>query len=242
MSDEGEQGGWALVTGAGRGIGAAVARMLARHGYRLALTARTPEQLQAVAADCEANGAPKTRVYPADLTQPRAVDELAEAVLQDVEAVDVLVNNAGMGVRGTASEGDPDAWERMLALNLSAPMRLTRRLSEPMVERELGTIINIGSIAAIEGMTNSGAYAASKHGLRGWSSSTYRHLRGYGIKVTLINPAFVETELVAARAGVRFDRMLRPQDVAQAAELAITSSPMCCPEEITLRLTRYAYE
>jgi short-subunit dehydrogenase len=236
------RGQWALVTGAGRGIGRAIALELAGHGCSVALAARSQDQLLQVADECRAHGAPETSVHGVDLTDAGQVEELAQRLLGERGHVDVLVNNAGLGVPGTPTEGEPDEWDRMMALNLSAPMRLTRRLSPAMVEREQGTIINIGSIAAIEGMTGSGAYAAAKHGLRGWSLSCYRNLRGYGIKVMLVNPAFVSTELVSGRQGVRFDRMMEPTDVAQAAMLAVTTSPMCCPEEITLRLTRYAYE
>jgi short-subunit dehydrogenase len=129
----------------------------------------------------------------------------------------------------------------MLSLNLSAPMRLTRRFAPGMLERERGITINIGSIAAIEGMTQSGAYAATKHGLRGWSLSSYAALRERGIKVVLINPAFVDTELMRDMKGVDFSRTLRPEDVAEAALLAVTTSPACCPQEIVLRLTRPAF-
>ena len=128
-----------------------------------------------------------------------------------------------------------------VAVNVMAPMRLTRRLAPKMIEREHGTIINMGSVAALEGMGGAGLYAASKFGLRGWSLSCYQRLRGYGIKVVLINPAYVDTALVSDVPGVMHVRMLRPEDVAQAAMLAVTSSRACCPEEITLKLTRSAY-
>ena len=234
------EGQWGLVTGAGRGIGRAIALGLAGHGCSLALSARTASELEAVSAECRQRGAPTTLIHPADLGRAEEVDRLADSVLGAAGHVDVLVNNAGRGTLGNPTEGDPDDWQAMLALNLLAPMRLTRRLAPGMVERQLGTIINLGSIAAIEGMKSSGAYAASKHGLRGWSLSSYDHLRGYGIKVVLINPAFVDTQLVSDAKNVDFERMLRPSDVAEAALLAVTTSAACCPQEITLRLTRYA--
>lgn len=229
----------ALITGASRGIGRAVAIALADEGLAVALTARSKDALSAVADECTARGAPAASTHAADLSDAADVDRL----VQDIgRPIDILVNNAGIGAAGNATSGDPDDWDRMLAINLHAPMRLTRHLAPPMVEREVGTIINIGSVAAVEGMTQNGAYAAAKHGLRGWSLSCYRHLRGHGIKVTLINPGLVATDMVRTSSGAREERMIRPDDVAAAARLAVTTSPMCCPEEITLRLTRYAYE
>jgi len=124
-----------------------------------------------------------------------------------------------------------------MAINVLAPMRLIRRLAPGMIERKSGTIVNIGSVAAIEPMKSSGAYAASKHALRGFSLSTYDRLREHGIKTVLINPAFVHTPMIAGVPGIRTERLLTPEDVAAAAMLAVDTSPMCCPTEITLRLT-----
>lgn len=231
-------GSRALVTGGGRGIGRAIALALAREGATLDLVARSRDQLERTADDCAEAGSPDVGIHALDATDGPAVDHLAGALLESRGRIDVLVNNAGMGVEGHALAGDPDAWETLMKLNVLAPMRLTRRLAPEMVRHERGTIINIGSIAAIEGMTESGAYAASKHALRGWSLSCYQKLRHHGIKVVLINPAFVDTPMTAGVTGAKRDRMLRPEDVAQAAMLAVRTSASCCPEEITLRLTK----
>ncbi len=233
---------WALVTGAGRGIGRAIAVALSGQGYSLALVARSNEQLLETATACTNAGAPKTAVFATDLTVSAKVEALVERLHGECGPIDVLVNNAGMMVEGNADDGEPDQWERMLALNALTPMRLTRRLAPGMIEREHGTIINLGSVAAFEGMKGAGAYAASKFALRGWSLSCYQRLRLYGIKVMLINPAFVNTDLVSHIPGVVQQHMLQPEDIAQAALFAITSSPACCPEELTLRLTRSAME
>jgi 3-oxoacyl-[acyl-carrier protein] reductase len=227
-----------LVTGASRGIGRAIARALAREGATLELTARSEDDLQETARLCLEGGAAEARVHALDLTDGAAIDALCERLLAERDAVDVLVNNAGMGARGHALSGEPDEWERALALNVAAPMRLTRRLAPRMHEREWGVVVNVGSVAAIEGMTEAGAYAASKHALRGWSLSCYQKLRRAGIKVVLLNPAFVDTKMTEGVEGADRRRMLRPDDVAEAAMLAVRTSPACCPEEITLRLTK----
>jgi len=229
------------VTGAGRGIGRAISLALAELGYSLALAARTRDQLEEVAAACGRAGAPSTALFDVDLADPSQIDRLAADVSARCQPLNVLVNNAGINATGNADNGEPDEWNKLLAVNLMAPMRLTRRLAPTMMERERGTIINMGSVAALEGMEGAGVYAASKFGLRGWSLSCYRRMRSHGIKVVLINPAFVDTALVGSVPGVLHGRMLRPEDVASAAMLAVTTSPACCPEEITLRLTRSAY-
>jgi NAD(P)-dependent dehydrogenase (short-subunit alcohol dehydrogenase family) len=153
------------------------------------------------------------------------------------DGVDVLVNNAGIFAAGNADDGDPDAWDRMMAINALAPMRLIRRLAPGMIARKHGVIVNVGSVAAIEPMRATGAYAASKHALRGFSLSTYDRLRDHGIKTVLVNPAFVHTSMIAGVPGIKTERLLTPEDVAAAAMLAIDTSAMCCPSEITLRLT-----
>lgn len=235
------EGQRALVTGAGRGIGRAIALALGAEGAELALAARTTEQLEATADEARRAGASAVSVHSIDLADAEAVDHLCSDLVAR-GGVDIVVNNAGIGTHGEALAGDPDEWERLMQVNVLAPMRLTRRLAPAMAQRERGTIVNIGSIAAIEGMTRSGAYAASKHALRGWSLSCYQQLRTYGIKVTLINPAFVDTPLTAGVQGAKRERMLQPEDIAEAAMLAIRTSPSCCPEEITLRLTKRPVE
>jgi len=244
MSEKKEK--WAVVTGASKGIGKAIALSLSKEGYCISLASRKLNLLQEVAEACSRAGSPKTKVYAVDLSDSNQVDKLAKSLLDAPhKGVDILVNNAGMMLKdATALKGNPDDWEKMTQLNLLAPMRLTRRLSPAMVKKGGGLIINIGSIAAIEGMTHFPAYAATKHGLRGWSLSCYLSLRHHNIKVVLVNPAFVNTDLGNWIAGKEVipERMLTPEDVAEAAMLAIRTSGACVPEEITLRLSLSAWK
>jgi short-subunit dehydrogenase len=232
----------ALITGGGRGIGQAIATALAKEGAGLALVARKKDQLDETAAVSKEHGAAFADVYPTDLTNGANIDSLAKQLLEKHGAVDILVNNAGMMTKGsTPLDGNPDDWETMIQLNLAAPMRITRLLAPAMVEKGGGTIINLGSVAAVEPMTQSCAYAATKHGLRGWSLSCYQALRHKNIKVVLINPAMVNTPMIEG-STLKRERMLQPSDIAEAAMLAFKSSPACVPEEITLRLTLSPYE
>lgn len=226
----------ALITGASRGIGRAIAQRLSSESASLILIGRNKKDLEETSALCSKAGASQVKCVELDLQNNQAIDEFCKSVLSD-GGIDLLVNNAGEFTQGHALEGDPDAWSKSMQLNLLVPMRLTRWLAPAMKEKESGIIINLGSIAAIEGMSGAGAYAATKHGLRGWSLSCYQQLREYGIKVVLINPAFVDTDMTAG-VSVNREIMLKPDDIAEAAMLAVNSSQSCCPEEITLRLTR----
>ncbi|CAE7935390.1 unnamed protein product, partial [Symbiodinium sp. KB8] len=176
------------------GIGRAIALAYAKESSNLILAARTKVDLDEVATECSKVG--KVRTFPVDLSNREGVDSLASFV-DSFGGCDVLVNNAGRVSPGSASEGDVDDWDKMIYLNLNGVMRLTRRLIPNMAAKKWGALINLGSIAAIEGMSGSqAAYAATKHGLRGWNHSIYQGLRHDNIKVMLINPAFVNTPLV----------------------------------------------
>lgn len=236
------QGKTCLITGANHGIGQAVAERFASEGAKLVLVARNQQLLDEVAGACRTKHNAECSTFAVDLTNGQALDKMCEEVNSTFGAVDVLVNNAGMGVTGTPLDGDPDAWEKMMSLNTLAPMRLTRRLSPAMVERKSGCIINIGSVAAVEPMTSSCAYAATKWGIRGWSLSCYQALRHHNVKVMLINPAFVNTPMVQGRDNLQYDRMIQPEDIAEVAMLPFRTTGGCVPEEITLRLSLSAYK
>mmetsp|Transcript_17828 Transcript_17828/g.47052 ORF Transcript_17828/g.47052 Transcript_17828/m.47052 type:complete len:243 (-) Transcript_17828:34-762(-) len=235
----------ALVTGAGKGIGAAIALAYAKEGARLVLAARTKADLEAVAVECGKLAPGKeVNIFPVDLSTPAGVDSLASFVLEG-GGCDVLVNNAGRVSDGNATQGDVDDWDRMMYLNVNGVMRLTRQLLPSMVEKKWGTLINMGSIAAIEGMSGTQAvYAASKHAIRGWTNSIYQDLRHHNIKVCLINPAFVNTPLVATMGHPNLlpERMIQPEDVAEVCLLPIRMTAGCVPSEVTLRLTLSAFK
>jgi NAD(P)-dependent dehydrogenase (short-subunit alcohol dehydrogenase family) len=197
------------------------------------------------------------KLFQVDLSGPLGVDALANFVMQECGGCDVLVNNSGTISKGNATEGTPDEWDKMIYLNLNGVMRLTRLLVPAMAERKRGAVINMGSIAAIEGMSGpSAAYAAAKHGLRGWNHSIYQTLRHDNIKaprirelvlprvyeVVLINPAFVNTGLVNHNPNLIPERMIQPEDVAEVCMLPFRMSSGCVPSEVTLRLTLAAFK
>jgi short-subunit dehydrogenase len=215
-----------LVTGASAGIGAAVARELARAGHHLVVTARRAERLERLAAELSPLGV-EVVVLPADLADPGAPEWLVTECVARRGGLDVLINNAGFGLPTLFTDGDPAALRRQLEVNLIAPLMLARRALPHLIERR-GTLINIGS--AITGIASSalGAYGASKAGLAYWNDALRRELRHKGVSVCLVEPGPVRTEFfdslcALAPPGGRYNPLLdapRPWMSADVGDVA----------------------
>ncbi len=230
----------ALVTGAGRGIGKAIAVALAAAGCRIVLTARTATDLDAVQSEIQESGGQALSV-PADLTRDVDIDRLAGASQRAYGAIDVLINNAGWGKKSTIVRAAVQDWDQTLRVNLRAPMLLARLLLPAMIERKSGAVINISSISGKSGEAGSSAYAASKSGMIGFTQSLYEEVRDYGIKVSVILPGFVDTAMIPPVKHLDRSKMIRPEDVAAAVLFVLNSSPAACPVEMTIRPQRSPY-
>jgi len=230
----------ALVTGAGRGIGRAVALMLAKSGCRVMLSARTVEQLQAVEREIkDHNGI--ACALPANLTDDAAVKKLAVETRRVFGFVDILINNAGWGRRAPVTKANIDDWDQTFRLNLRAPMMLAREFLPDMIAKGAGAVINIGSVSGKTGEANGAAYSASKFGVIGFSQSLYEEVREHGIKVSVILPGFVDTPLIPPNRQLDRSKMIQPNDIADAVYYVLSSAATCCPVEITVRPQRTPY-
>ncbi|MDN5795320.1 MAG: SDR family oxidoreductase [Intrasporangium sp.] len=229
----------ALVTGAGRGIGRAIAQRLSGQGLRVALTARTGEQLEQTAAACPG----PTLVVPADLTDPSGVETVFGAVEQEWGAIEVLVANAGAGVSAPLAKTTDEQWRQMLDLNLTAPFRCLRRAVPSMVEHGYGRIVVVASVAAKVGEPYISAYTAAKHGVLGLVRSAAAELARSGVTVNALCPGYVDTPMTdgtvagisdltgrsaeEARAVLErkqpIGRLVGPDEVADAAWLCVTT-------------------
>jgi NAD(P)-dependent dehydrogenase (short-subunit alcohol dehydrogenase family) len=188
------QGRIALVTGAGRGIGRAVAERLSEQGFRVAITSRSKDELAEVAASC----AGPTLGLPADITVGAAVEQLFADVERKWGAVEVHVANAGAGYSARVEKtGDAD-WQRMLDLNLTAPFRCLRRAIPAMRAAGAGRIVVVASVAARVGEPYIAAYTASKHGVLGLVRSAAAELASTGVTVNAVCPGYVDTSMTAA--------------------------------------------
>ena len=226
----------ALVTGAGRGIGRAIAIALAQSGCHLILTARTALQLAEVQQELR-NFGDEASAIQADLTRD---DDLCQ-LLEQCGTIDFLINNAGWGKRAPVVRANIADWDQTLRLNLRAPMILAQRLLPAMVAKGEGAVINIGSVSGKSGEADGAAYSASKFGLIGFTQSLYEEVREFGIKVAVILPGFVNTPLIPPVKHLDRSKMIQAEDVAQAVLFALSAPATSCPVEITIRPQRSPY-
>ncbi len=225
----------ALVTGASRGIGRATALRLSQAGATLVLAARTEPSLQEVAEHIRSFGR-EALVVPTDVADPRQLEALVTTIQQQFRRLDLLVNNAGGGSpRTLIHKARPAEWEWTLRVNLWATMTLTQLVLPMMIERRAGAIVNIGSVAGMTGKAGEAAYAAAKFGVRGFTQALFEEVRDYGIKVALICPGYVDTAMIPPNRRLEREKMLAPEDVAEAVYQVATSSPRSCPLEILLQ-------
>jgi 3-hydroxybutyrate dehydrogenase len=186
----------ALITGAGRGIGKAIAQQLARDGYTVVLVARTTSEINEVRKELVGTGV-KACAYACDVTSSLDVDLLEQRVIKEVGVVTVLVNNAGVAPSEKLENTDDDLWYRTIATNLTGPFYLCRAFVPAMKKNGGGSIINIASTAAMEGFAYTAAYTASKHGVLGLTRALAKELQRNSIMVNAICPGFVRTSIVA---------------------------------------------
>ena len=218
----------ALVTGASSGIGRAIANTLAAEGVALVLVGRSDERLQAVAQKLSAV---ETLVLPADLSIPSDVERIAAESLKRFGRIDLLLANAGLYIPGSVSEGNADAWDEMLAVNVNSVFRLIRALLPQMIERKSGDIIVTSSIAGHQVLRMEAVYSASKHAVQAFVHSLRRQVAPHNVRVGAIAPGTVLNELWGYRAPAEIEAKvaaregLRSEDVAEAVLFMLTRPP-----------------
>ena len=224
----------AIVTGAGRGIGRAVAAALAVEGAAVVLAARTRSELAAAAGDIRDTGS-RTLIVPTDVTQEAAVNALVDQTLAEFGRLDVLVNAAGAASFGPVAEMKVDDWDAMLAVNLRGVMLCCHAVLSPMMRQRRGTIVSIGSVAATRVIPGAAVYAATKAGVLAFSRVLAEELRSSSVRVGVVMPGAVDTPLWdAIPSPPDRSRMLRPDDIARAVVLMATLPPGATLEELTV--------
>lgn len=230
----------ALVTGAGRGIGKAVALSLAKLGCRVVLAARTAVELEKAKLDIQ-NDKGIAIAVPTDLTRDEDIENLVAESQRQFGAVDILINNAGWGKRASVVRARIEDWDQTLRVNLRAPMLLAQKLLPAMIEKGEGAVINIGSVSGKSGEANGAAYSASKFGMIGFTQSLFEEVREQGIKVAVILPGFVDTPMIPPVKHLDRSKMIQAGDVAQAVLYVLNAPVTACPVEITIRPQRTPY-
>jgi 3-oxoacyl-[acyl-carrier protein] reductase len=227
----------AVVTGAARGIGEAIARRLARMGAAVVLTARDQARLAQVKEEIEQHGG-KAFALPCDLTDESAIRAMGQQVGKEHGRCDILVNNAGIGVlRKPLIDLPVEEWDRMMDTNLRAPYLLIRAFGPMMIAARSGHIVNISSLAGKNILPEGAAYSASKWGLNGLTYSVAEELRQYNVRVSVIAPGSVNTQFGAGGSTKDRTKMVQPEDVAQVVAMLVTQPATSFVSEVLLRPT-----
>ncbi|MDD2793126.1 MAG: 3-ketoacyl-ACP reductase [Sediminibacterium sp.] len=210
------KGKTALITGAGKGIGRAIALALAVEGVNIGLVARTEKDLQSVAAELKATGV-KTAFATADVSNIESVNKAVEVIQQELGPIDILINNAGTAAFGKFLELEPEQWEQQVKVNLFGVYYTTRAVLPQMIERKTGDIVNIASTAGLKGAPITSAYSASKFGVMGLTDSLMQEVRKHNIRVTAMAPSTVVTDLAKSANLINNneDRVMHPEDFAE---------------------------
>jgi NAD(P)-dependent dehydrogenase (short-subunit alcohol dehydrogenase family) len=214
----------AIITGAGRGLGKAIAKGLALEGARLVLTARSGNELAATADELTSIGAAVLTVA-GDITDESFVEDLFRQTVERFGRLDLLVNNAGAFDGGPLDELSVEAWDKVLAVNLRSPFLCTRAALRIMKRQRSGRIINIGSISAQRVRPHSAPYSASKHGLWGLTQVAALEGREFGVTCCCLHPGNIQVERRHTDKPEDAEPMMTPDEIAEVAVLMATLPP-----------------
>jgi 3-oxoacyl-[acyl-carrier protein] reductase len=211
----------AIVTGASRGIGRAIAKRLAKDGRHVVAVARNREQLDALAAEIAAEGG-SCEARTCDMSDGQAVQRMVEEVTEKHGRLDILVNNAGITKDGLLMRMSDQDFDDVMNVNLRSVFIACRAAARPMIRGKFGRIVNIGSVSGVEGNKGQANYSAAKAGLIGLSKSVAKELGSKGVTANVVAPGFVETDMTA---------FLGPEDKKKVSE-HITVGRLGVPEDI----------
>jgi NAD(P)-dependent dehydrogenase (short-subunit alcohol dehydrogenase family) len=231
----------AIVTGASSGIGLAIARVLLEEGFGITMAARRPEKLEAAVNGLADDGFEKVEALAANVADETEIQKVVAAHRDRYGRLDVLVNNAGVGVGAAVAEIETKRLDMQLGINLRSIIIFYREcvsmLREAAAEHKNVLVVNTSSISGKHGEPWLSVYSASKHGVVGWTEAMNKELGAEGIKSTALCPAFVDTPMTDFVKGqVPPEEMIRPQDIAEAVRYMLKVSPACViPEMMFVR-------
>ncbi|HMH46332.1 MAG TPA: SDR family oxidoreductase [Solirubrobacteraceae bacterium] len=226
----------AIVTGASSGIGLAVARMLGEEGFGITMAARRPEKLEGAVAGLAADGF-DVQAVAANVADEAAIQKVVAAHRERYGRLDVLVNNAGIGVGATVGEIDTKRLDMQLDINLRSIVLFYRESLEMLkaaaAEHKNALVVNTSSISGKRAEGWLSVYSATKHGVVGWTEAMNKELGPSGIKSTALCPAFVDTPMTDfVKEHVAAEEMIRPEDIAESVRYLLKTSPACVVPEI----------
>ncbi len=228
------KGKTALVTGASRGIGKAVSVMLAKNGVNLAVNSSSSGNLNAAESELSAYGV-KVLACPGNLADPETPREIIKKAAGYFGGIDILINNAGITLSRSIAETTADEWDLLMAVNSRAPFLLCREAIPYLKKSDHGTIINISSVVGYKGYVNQGAYAASKHALTGMTKVLAQEVFEDGIRVHLIAPGGVATDMVSrVRPDLEVSMLTTPEEIADIVQFVLTHRGNAVIDEINV--------
>jgi len=238
----------AVITGASSGIGEATAKALAGEGYAVVLAARREERINELAEEIRSGGA-KALAVPTDVSDPAEAHALINTAKNELGSVDVLVNNAGVMLLGPILGADLEHWQRMVNVNVLGLMYCTHAALPIMHEQSSGHIVNVSSVAGRVARMGSGAYNATKWGVGAFSESLRQEALNYNVRVTIVEPGFVDTELqghndlpmvveALKQAKEEAGKVLEAQDIANAIVYAVEQPEHVSINEVLVRPTK----
>lgn len=211
-----------LVTGASRGIGKTIALELARLGYDLAITGRDRASLEQAASEIEALGV-RGHIIEVDLGEESSYDKVVSETVGRFGGLDLLVNCAGLSHAGPFYEATPELWDRIFKVNAKAPFFISKAALPYLKESEKPIVINIASVVGFKGYANQSVYASSKHALTGFTKVFAKEVQPFGIRVHLISPGGVATEMVKQmRPDIKADELIQTEEIAEIVNFLVT--------------------
>jgi len=225
----------AIVTGASRGIGRAISIALAREAATLVLAARSIQKLQET-ADRITKAGGRAEIAVTELTKEESIKTLVKLTSEKFGRLDILVNNAGVTHSAKLEETSTEDWQRCIQVNARAPFILCREALPLLKKAEAGYIINIASVVGVKGYPLQSAYTSSKHALRGMTISLAEELRGSNIRVHLLCPGGVDTDLVQkVRPDIKKDELMQPEEIAELVLYLVTHKGNAVIDELHIR-------
>jgi len=223
------------VTGASRGIGRAISLMLARNGVNLAINSTSVDNLRAVEKELTMLGV-DVLLCPADLSHPDTPSTIIKQVVDRFGGLDILINNAGIAIPKPLSQTSAEEWDLHMAVNARAPFLLCREAIPYLRKSDAASIINISSVVGRKGYVNQGAYTASKHALMGMTKVLAQELHGDNIRVHVIAPGGVATDMVGKmRPDLDTSMLIAPEEIADIVEFLLVHRGNAAIDEINVR-------
>jgi NAD(P)-dependent dehydrogenase (short-subunit alcohol dehydrogenase family) len=232
-------GSVAVITGGGRGIGAAIAAALAAEGCAIVVAARSADEIERVAAGLRKEDA-RAWAMRCDVTDPVSVRKLADATAKQAGPVDILINNAGLAHSAPLARITLEDWNRVLAVNATGTFLCTQAFAPGMIERRRGSIVNVASIAGLAGGRYIAAYSTAKHAVIGFTRSVAIELEGTGVTCNAVCPGFVDTAMTKESVARVVDKTGKLPDAALAALLASSAQRrLITPDEVARAILRF---